>query len=393
MLAHEATIDATWETLLKPALLARYPGLGRDEIDRARAFAYGGSVIQDIGYYPFGSRFFSNLLHYVRSGDFVEALFRDAQNADELAFAFGALAHYANDTIGHSEAINVVVPTMYPKLRQKFGDRIPYERGKAQHVIVEFSFDIIETARGRYVPDAYRRFIGFEVAPSLLERAFRSTYGLEMSDVLVNQPRAIATYRYAVSQIVPALTEAAWRDKKKEIAAVSPAVERDLFVFSDRRAEFEQAYGKDYQRPTRFARFLALIYRFVPKIGVLKPLSFKAPTAEGERLFLASTSDAGRRFSLAVAAVRNRALDLPNVNLDTGRPCRHGDYGLMDATYSELLARLFKKRDGLVPSADVLPPHLRRDIVEFYGHAPSPSPADRKHWRRIHETLAHVNPR
>ena len=60
-----------------------------------------GCIIQDMGYYPFGSKFFSDLVHYVRTGDFVANLIGEAQNLDEYAFALGALAHYAADTQGH----------------------------------------------------------------------------------------------------------------------------------------------------------------------------------------------------------------------------------------------------------------------------------------------------
>src|SRR6185503_21039477 len=100
-------------------LLQRFPRTSADALVRARAFAYGGSVIQDLGYYPFGNHFFSNLLHYVRTGDFVAALIRDAQDIDEYAFALGALGHYAADNSGHPIAVNRAVALMYPKLKAR----------------------------------------------------------------------------------------------------------------------------------------------------------------------------------------------------------------------------------------------------------------------------------
>src|SRR6187397_944091 len=133
VLAHEAAIDLAWDGSLRPLLLRRYPSTTPEGLERARSFAYGGSVIQDLGYYPFGNRFFSNLLHYTRSGDFVEALLRGAQDVDELAFALGALAHYANDNAGHPEAVNRAVPMIFPKLQAKFGDVVTYEQAKKQH--------------------------------------------------------------------------------------------------------------------------------------------------------------------------------------------------------------------------------------------------------------------
>src|SRR4029079_19558097 len=110
VLAHEANIDALWEPAIRPLLARRFPHATAAEIRAARAFAYGGSVIQDLGYYPFGNHFFSNLLHYVRSGDFVEALIADAHDVNELAFALGALAHYAADNVGHPEGVNKSLP-------------------------------------------------------------------------------------------------------------------------------------------------------------------------------------------------------------------------------------------------------------------------------------------
>jgi len=110
LLTHEQLIDLTWKDSIVPLLLSRYPNLTHAELDRARAYAYGGCVIQDIGYYPFGDQSFSNLTHYVRSGDFVVNLFRNAHDANELAFAIGALSHYIGDSIGHSEATNLAVP-------------------------------------------------------------------------------------------------------------------------------------------------------------------------------------------------------------------------------------------------------------------------------------------
>ena len=118
VLAHEANIDALWDPAIRPLLQRRFPHATAAQIRDARAYAYGGSVIQDLGYYPFGNKFFSNLLHYVRSGDFVETLIRDARDLNEFAFALGALGHYTSDNVGHPEAVNKAVALMFPKLQQ-----------------------------------------------------------------------------------------------------------------------------------------------------------------------------------------------------------------------------------------------------------------------------------
>ena len=131
VLAHEALIDNAWGTQIVPLLTRRFPRSTTQELEEARAYAYGGSLIQDLGYYPFGSHFFSNLVHYVRSGDFVAALIRDAQTVDEYAFALGALAHYTSDTTAHP-TVNHAVPEIYPKLRAKFGDDVLFGNSPAR---------------------------------------------------------------------------------------------------------------------------------------------------------------------------------------------------------------------------------------------------------------------
>jgi hypothetical protein len=284
VLAHESNVDALWQSHLEPLLRRRFPRATAKDLRDARAFAYGGSVIQDLGYYPFGSHFFSNLLHYVRSGDFVETMIRDARDVDEYAFALGALAHYAADTTGHPEAVNRSVALMFPKLRAKYGDSVTYAQSPAKHVLVEFSFDVVQVAAGKYAAPSYHQFVGFAVASPLLERAFRDTYALEMRDVFSSDPElAIGTYRHAISELIPELTRVAWKDKQEEIAR-----HRGRFVYTLSRDVYEREYGSNYRKPGIFARILAFLYRLLPKIGPLKPLSFEAPTPQAERLFLAS---------------------------------------------------------------------------------------------------------
>jgi len=386
VLAHEAAIDVVWDTAIRPLLVGRYGNVSRDALNEARSYAYGGSVIQDLGYYPFGQKFFSNLLHYVRSGDFVEALIRDARDINEYAFALGALAHYANDNTGHPEATNKAVPLIFPKLAKKFGDRVTYVQAPKQHVITEFSFDVVQTAGGAYLPDAYRSFIGFRVASDLLQRAFHETYGLTFKDIFADEKRAISTYRYAVSQIVPALTEAAWREKRDEIEKLTPNLQREHFVFRYGRRSYEQDYGTDYQKPALFARFLGFLYRLVPKIGPLKPLDFKALTPDVQALFEQSFRDAARRYRTMLHDVGDKRFDFPNTDYDTGNPSRHGEYSLADDTYRELLDKLDER------SFVDVPPRLRQNVVAFYGPKPMPRTRDeKKHWPSIAQALASLS--
>jgi hypothetical protein len=380
VLSHEAAIDAAWERELRPLLLRRFPRTSPDALERARSFAYGGSVIQDLGYYPFGNKFFSNLLHYARTGDFVESLIRNAGDVNELAFALGALAHYANDITGHPAAVNQSVPRTFPKLRTKFGDTVTYVQAPKQHVIVEFSFDVARAARGRYDFTQYRSLLDFQVATALLERGFRETYGLEMRELLGDHERAISTYRYSVSQLIPALTAAAWRDKREEIVKIWPDADRERVVFAYTPLDYEHTYGRNYQKPGRLARVLAFVYRLVPKVGPLKPLAFKAPTPEVDHLFEDSLDASHARFATLLRAVGTGRLDLPNANFDTGRPARAGDYALADDTHAEWLESLAK--DGFAAAT----PPIRRTLTAFHHGASPPALQDKKAqkaWTRL----------
>jgi hypothetical protein len=339
VLAHESNIDALWDARIRPLLLARYPGTTADALTGARAYAYGGSVMQDLGYYPFGSHLFTNLLHYEKTGDFVEALLRDARNVDEYAFAIGALCHYASDEEGHAIAVNRAVPLIYPKLKRKYGDIVPYDLAQKEHILVEFAFDVLLVAHGGYALQAYHDFIGFRVAEPLLERAVRETYGLEMKDLFISEDLAIGTFRHAVGSTIPDVTKVAWEKKRDQIQKTTPGVLRDRFVLSLPRTAYEKEYGTDYMKPHGFARVLSVLYALVPKIGPLRPLAFKVPTPEAEALFLDSLAKSRERFGVALAALRAGRLNLANINLDTGRLSRPGEYELADETHAELLKR------------------------------------------------------
>jgi hypothetical protein len=125
VLTHEEVVDLLWKDNLQPLLKKRFPAATDDELKKAHAFAYGGSLIQDMGYYPFGNKYFSDLTHYVRSGDFVVNLLKEASDLDEYAFALGALAHYSADNCGHP-SINQAVGIEFPKLQRKYGQEVTY---------------------------------------------------------------------------------------------------------------------------------------------------------------------------------------------------------------------------------------------------------------------------
>jgi hypothetical protein len=361
VLAHEANIDALWDSTMAPMLRTRFPDATPDQILEARGYAYGGCVIQDLGYYPFGSHFFSNLLHYVRSGDFIEALIRDAEDVNEYAFALGALGHYSADNEGHPLAVNLTVALMYPKLKARFGNAITYEQSPQNHLMVEFGFDVVQVAAAAYAPEAYHRFIGFRVATPLLERAFKETYGIEMKDLFASEDLAIGTYRHAVAVTIPEMTKVAWSKKREEILKVVPGAKKETFVFNLRSEQYDAAFGVDYEKPHGSARFLAFVYHLVPKIGPFRSLRFLVPTPEAERLFLASFTVTRERFQASLDALRAGHLQLPNTNFDTGRPTTRGAYAMADDTYDELLRRLAD--GGFATVSD----DLRSNLVVYYG--------------------------
>ena len=340
VLAHESNIDALWTSHIRPLLLAKYPHTSPAALDEARAYAYGGSVIQDLGYYPFGSNFFTNLLHYVKTGDFVKAMLHDAGDVNEYAFAIGALCHYASDAEGHTVAVNRALPLLYPKMREKYGDNVPYDEAPKEHVLVEFAFDVLLVAHGGYQLQAYHDFIGFKVAKPLLERAFYETYGLDMPDLFISEDLAVGTFRHAVATTIPNVTKVAWNKKQDQIRQTTPDVVREKFVLTLPRVAYEKEYGTDYMKPHGFARVLGWLYVLVPKIGPLRPLSFKVPTPEAEKLFLESLTRTRTRYRSELEALRAGRLTLPNIDLDTGKRSAPGEYALADRTEADLQKHL-----------------------------------------------------
>jgi hypothetical protein len=339
VLSHEAIVDAVWDTSIVPVLRARFHP-SDTELNDARAFAYGGCLIQDLGYYPFSSRTFGDLTHYVRSGDFVTALLDAASDTNEVAFALGALAHYAADNIGHPRGVNRAVPLIYPKLRAKYGDTVTYGDDRASHLKTEFGFDVIQIARGAYLPTAYHSFIGFQIAKPVLERAFLETYGMPLKDVFGNFDLAVGTFRYAVGTMVPQMTKVAWQTKEKDIKELMPAVTREQFVFAMSRATFEREWGATYERPGIRSKILAIVLRIIPKVGPFSALAFKLPTPEAEQLYVDSFNTVVTRYRAYLATLATTGkVSLANLNFDTGEPSRPGEYRLADAASQKLMQK------------------------------------------------------
>jgi hypothetical protein len=363
VLTHEAIIDSTWDSAIKPLLLKRFPAATADDLIQAHAYAYGGCIIQDLGYYPFGNKFFSDLTHYIRSGDFVLNLISDSQDLNEYAFALGALAHYASDNNGHPIAVNRVVPMLYPKLGRQFGKSVTYADDPFTHAKTEFAFDVYQAAKGRYAPVAYKDFIGFEVARPLLERAFEDTYGLTLEKVFMSVDLAIGSYRHSVGTILPAMTRVAWQMKKDEIVKDAPSATRKLFIYNLSRSSYEKNWGKSYAQPGIRSKVMAFLLRLVPKVGPFRPLSFKSLTPEAEKMYMASFNSTITRYRELLSEQNTGHLKLPNYNLDVGVLTAAGKYKLTDTTYYKLLHKL---QDHYLD----MPQALRSDILVFY-HDPN----------------------
>jgi hypothetical protein len=375
VLTHEAIIDTAWKDNIVPLLMKRFPGSTEDDLRKAHAYAYGGAIIQDMGYYPFGSAFFSDLAHYVRSGDFILNLLNEAENLNEYAFALGALAHYAADNFGHREAVNKSVPLVYPKLKKRFGGVITYADDKTSHMRVEFAFDVSQVAQGNYAAEAYHNFIGFEVAQSLLERAFARTYGLELSSLL-NEDMAIGTYRFAVHSIFPMLTRAAWDLKKNELVKAQPSLTKRKFIYNLSHSDYHKNWGQNHPHPGFRARLIAWMFRVVPKVGPFKAFAFKPPTPATETMFMKSVNETLAQYRTLLAAQGRGALKLPNLNFDTGEPVKPGTYRLADAAYAKLLDKL---------SGKPVPVDLRANILAYYSdiNAPFATKHDPKAWEKV----------
>jgi hypothetical protein len=372
VLSHEAVVDALWDVKLRGILLERYPAATADDLRRAHGYAYGGAIIQDLGYYPHGGIQFSDLTHYVRTGDFVEALLKEAHDLNELAFALGALSHYVSDLDGHRLGTNVAEPMLYPRLRKKFGTPITYEDNPAGHIKTEFSFDVLEVARGNFAPQAYHDFIGFYVSKELMARAIRDTYGLELTDLFSNFELAISSYRSAVSRLIPRATRIAWAQKRDEIQQVEPGVTHRHFVYIMRRSSYEREWGRRLQEPNVLEEFLAILLKLIPPIGPLAVLQLKVPTPPVEQLFMASFNRVASQYGEELDAAEKKNLDLADKNYDVGVVTPAGVYRLNDDTQAFWLHKLAEKN-----FATVTPP-IKQELLDFYKDLNAPIDTKRK---------------
>jgi Zinc dependent phospholipase C len=381
VLTHEQIVDIAWNDQIAPLLRKRFPQATEDDLRQAHAYAYGGCVMQDMGYYPFGSKYFSDLVHYVRSGDFVQALVRDSTDINEYAFALGALAHYSSDLSGHP-TINRVTAIEFPRLRKKYGNEVTYADSPKDHIRTEFGFDMVQVAKNRYTSDHYHDFIGFEVSQRLLERAFFETYNLKLQEVFGNEDLAIGSYRRAVSTMIPEMTRVALLSRHDEIVKDTPNLNKKQFLYYLSRGQYEKEWGTIYRRPGIGTRILAFFLKLLPKVGPFRAVNFKVPTQQTEDMYIKSVDDTVKNYSGLLRQVDGGNLNFPNRDFDTGRETRAGEYVLSDKTHAKLV-------DDLAKSADAIPDALRQNILAFYSNsaAAAATKKDKKHWQKLKSEL------
>jgi len=382
VLTHEEIVDLAWKDNLQPLLKKRFPAATDDDLKKAHAFAYGGSVMQDMGYYPFGNKYFSDLTHYVRSGDFVVNLIKEASDVNELAFALGALAHYSADNCGHP-TVNQAVGIEFPKLRKKYGDVVTYEDNPKAHIRTEFGFDVTQVAKNRYTSDRYHDFIGFEISKPVLERAFQDTYDVPLSDVMSDEDLAIGTFRRAISNVLPEMTRVALTARRQEFVKETPNFRARQFRYYLSRTDYQKEWGKGYRRPGFGTRLLGFFLRFVPKIGPFKALDFKIPTQKTEDLYIASVDRTVENYTKLVQETSAGKLQLPDTDFDTGHETRAGEYALTDKAYARLLDELAGHNFDKVSS------ELRDNILAFYADPNAPIATKKKpdDWKKTQDEL------
>jgi hypothetical protein len=371
VLTHEEIVDLAWKDNLLPMLKKRFPAATDDDLKKAHAFAYGGSVMQDMGYYPFGNKYFSDLTHYVRSGDFIVNLVKETSDIDEYAFALGALAHYSADNCGHP-TVNQAVGIEFPKLEKKYGKEVTYEDNPKAHIRMEFGFDVTQVAKNRYTSDRYHDFIGFEISKPVMERAFQDTYGIPLSDVISNEDLAIGTFRRAIASVIPEMTRVALIARRREIVSETPNFRARQFRYYLSRTNYQKEWGKGYRRPGFGTRVLAFFLKFVPKIGPFKALDFKIPTQKTEDLYIASVDKTVEDYAKLLHEAADGNLQLTNTDFDTGHDTRGGEYRLTDDTYARLLDQLAGHH------FDQITPELRANILAFYSDPNAPIATKKK---------------
>ncbi len=385
VLSHEAIIDAEWNNAILPFLKYRYPSSTDSEFTEARAYAYGGAVTPDMGYYPFSSRLFTDLVHYVRSGDINEALLKDANSLNSLAFALGFLSHYYADVYGHPLATNISVPLVYKKMKRKFGDTVTYADNNISHLRMEFGFDVLQVAKGNYASKSYHDFIGFKIDTALLAKAFTETYGLNLNRTFNDHLNlSVETFRFIIANVFPLITKAAWASKNKKLFNSDSTKTSNRFRYKMHIKQYNKDFGTGYKRPGFFAAGLSVIIKVMPKVGPLRALHFKVPDAQSEKYFDESFDTTTVHYSNAVKFIAN-IKSLKDNDYDTGYPTQKCEYSLADETYNKWLLKLNDEQFKSIT------PSIKNNIIQFYKQVQAPPQGKRyNECTKVYQALENI---
>ena len=210
-------------------------------------------------------------------------------------------------------------------------------------------------------------------------RVFPVVYGVELKDVLAHEDLAVGSYRFAVSRLIPEMTQVALQTHKKDLIREKPDFAKKEFLYRLSRTGYEKEWGKDYKKPGMGTRILSTLLRFMPKVGPLKGLAFKSPTPQTEDLYIKSIDTTVDQYRAFLEEVRTHSLILPNRDLDTGNETKAAEYSLTDDTYAQLLEQLSKRK------FDCTSPELRDNILRFYSDlsVPIETKKDQVRWQAV----------
>jgi hypothetical protein len=242
---------------------------------------------------------------------------------------------------------------------------------------------MVQVAKNRYVSQQYHDFIGFQVSKPLLERTFPLIYGLELKDVLTHEDLAVGSYRFAVSRLIPQMTQIALRTHKKDMMKETPNFEKKKFLYRLSRSEYEKEWGKDYTKADFGTRVWSVLLRYMPKIGPFRALAFNNPTPQTEDLYFKSINTTVDKYRMYLQQVRAGSLELDNRDFDTGKETKAAEYSLTDVAYAKLLGQLAERKFDLT-SAD-----LRDNILDFYSDLSLPleTKKDAARWQSVLSSL------
>jgi hypothetical protein len=174
--------------------------------------------------------------------------------------------------------------------------------------------------------------------------------------------------------------------KADDIRKAKPGITRRQFQYRINKASYQKNWGNVYQEPSLWEKFLGWVLRLLPKIGPQRPLTFKPPTPEAEKLFMQSFTTTVDKYSHGLKETSAQTLQLPNTDFDTGKRTKPGDYGKADKAFLDLLLKLAKT------DFKNLNPDLKKVLLKYYDNPAAALAAKEgeKDWQAAQEAIAHL---